>query len=714
MRAPPLPCKVDPDMSPLGKTLLWSMLACAATAVQAGEEAPHQDGGDEPATGQAAGDAMRDLDAITVYGRRPDDTILTIPQSIAVFQPEVIAMTPATTVGDMIRFVPTASRDGSTLNSFGDDYLIRGFAASQTINGLGFNRVAHARDLANVERIEVLKGPASVLYGQMEPGAVINVVTKQALDTYQAEVGVELGSYDNRRLTADVTGPLGDRIRGRLNLAYQDAESFIDFWDVERLFVAPNIAFDLSPGTELVFEGTWAKNDWGSFQNGRPASGAFLFNPHGRYDESFNPDEPGIGFTHRDSAYANLRLSHALNDDLKFRASYSHTRNEADFKEMFVLGLQEDFRTLDRAIFVGRDTWENDRNLLLDLSGKVETGALTHNFVFGINHRRFDGSRPTRFYLTTPLDLFEPVYGLAGDEDVALRGFRQDFRAIEGFIQDRIEVSERLHLLAGVRYTDSEQRAEFISVDGESTHDSLDETNWSSQFGVLYELGRDGSIYANRSESFVPQSGTSSGGRPFDAETGTQHEIGTRFDIGDSGLTANAALFNIRKDNLLTTDPDNPGFEAALGEVESRGFEISASGYLQPGWFLGAGYGHTRTEILRNFDGLAGNRLRNTPEDTFSMQTRYDIGRGAFEGLGLGATLEYVARRYGDDENSFELPAHTRLDLAAFYQINPRMQVDLMLNNVTDEEIYAEGYDPARVIQEPGRTFLLRFKLRSP
>lgn len=115
------------------------------------------------------------LETVMVYGRQPNDTVADIPQSVSVFDRDQIDLTAAVNVGDVVQFVPTASRNGSTLNSFGDDYLIRGFGANQIVNGLGFNRLAHARDLANVERVEVLKGPAALLYGQMEPGAVINV-----------------------------------------------------------------------------------------------------------------------------------------------------------------------------------------------------------------------------------------------------------------------------------------------------------------------------------------------------------------------------------------------------------------------------------------------------------------------------------------------------------------------------------------------------------
>lgn len=672
-----------------------------------------------PAVGlgqDAAEDGEDHIDAITVFGRIPDDTVRDIPQSVAVFDQEILAISPVVSVGDAIRFVPTASRNGSTLNAFGDSYIIRGFDASQTVNGLGFNRIAHARDIANVERIEVLKGPASVLYGQMQPGAVVNVVTKQPLDEFQAVIGAEYGRYQDQRYTLDITGPIANRVRGRLNVAYRNTESFIDFWDLEHFFLAPNLTVDITSDTTLIMEGVYSTNDWGSFQNGTPAQGAFLPNPNGEYPRSFNPDEPDTGFTRRDSIDANFRLIHAFSEAFIFRASYTYTRNEADFEEMFVSSSQpdfvNDFRTLRRAVFFGRDAFERDDNILVDVTGEFVTGPLTHKFVVGFNYRDFNSSRPARFVGTTPLDLFEPVYGLAPDLDPELPDFFQFFDSLAFFVQDRISFGEKLHLLIGVRYSDSDQNTDFITVDGQSFPRELNENDWSTQFGLLYHVSDQFTVYANRAESFVPQFGTSSGGAPFDAERGTQYEVGTRLEFANSGIQMNAAAFIITKTNLRTSDPDNPGFPAALGKAESRGFEVSLFGNIAPNWFLGAAYGFTDTEITRNFDGLEGNTLRNTPKNTVSVQTRYDIESGPLRGLGLGGTLEYVESRFGNDANTFKLPGHARLDLAAYYAINERIQLDFLVNNVFDEDIYAEGFNIFRVIAEPGRTFLARVKLR--
>lgn len=228
------------------------------------------------------------LETVSVYGRQKNDTIGAIPQSVHVYNQENFELAGAQTVGDVIRLTPGANRAGSGRDMFADDFLIRGFNAEQSVNGLGFRQTDHPTDLANVERLEVLKGPASVLYGQMEPGGTINVVTKQPLDYYQAEVGAEYGRYDYHRTTLDVTGPLNDRVRARLNLAHQDSHASLDYWGYERLFVAPNVTVDLTDTTNLTVEGSYSANEWTALPGGAPVEGAIEPNPNGDYADDFN------------------------------------------------------------------------------------------------------------------------------------------------------------------------------------------------------------------------------------------------------------------------------------------------------------------------------------------------------------------------------------------------------------------------------------------
>jgi iron complex outermembrane receptor protein len=652
---------------------------------------------------------LHQLNAINVYGRQDDD-LYNIPQSVSLRGQEHFEAKVADSVGDIIESVPGASRSGSSLDMFSDDYLIRGFDAEQSINGLGFKRSDHPTDLANVERIEVLKGPASVLFGQMEPGGTVNVVTKQPLGHHEAKASVEYGSYDHVRTTFDVTGPLNESIRARLNFAYQESNASVDNLDYQRLFIAPNVVFDLTETTTLTIEGSYSANEWQSIHGGSPLEGSILSNPNGEYSKTFNPAS-GDSRTERDSKSINVRLVEALTDQVDARLSYSYTRNDADWNEYVPFGLDEsDYRTLDRIVFVGEDTNKKDHELIMDINGELEVGGLNHAFILGLSYQDSEINRPTKLYAADSIDLYNPQYGNTNLNTATVmrdRGFTQDNEVIAAFFQDRIRFRDDFQLIAGLRYTDSEQsQVTYDYLNDTVSRDSLSQSDWTTQLGLIYDFNDNASIYANRSESFVPQEGTTSGKKPLEAEESTQYEVGIRLDLGE--LQMNVASFMIKKENIAIEDPLDDDFEVAQGSARSSGFELSVGGQLTPDWHVNAAYGYTDTEILHSDDdALEGNRFVNVPLHTVSLQTRYRIN--AVPGLSLGGSVIHVGNRMGDDENSFKLPSHTRVDLAAYYALNDQIQLDLLVDNALDEEIFSPGVFDG-VVRESERTYMARLK----
>jgi len=651
------------------------------------------------------------LDLINVYGRQKNDTLDSIPQTLTVFEQKSLTAGTADSVGDVIESVASASRSGSSLDMFSDHYLIRGFDSEQATNGLGFRRTDHPTDLANVERIEVLKGPSSVLFGQMEPGGTVNVVTKQPLDYFQANTSLEYGRYDQVRTTLDVTGPINDKVRARLNLAYQEGDASVDNLDYQRVLIAPNVTMDLTETTNLTIEGSYSGNEWQGIHGGAPLEGSILNNPNGDYGESFNPAGSDSN-TERNSKSINIRLTEALTDNIDARMSYTYTKNEADWNEYVPWGLDDsDYRTLDRIVFTGENTYKKDHEIVLDLSGEFETGMLDHTFIIGVNYRDTKGSRPTRLYSANAVDLYSPQYIEAELIDANLmrnRGFKEKEKVAAAFIQDRISFNDDIHVLAGLRYTDSEiSQVTIDHLDNDSKdRASLSESAWTSQVGILYDFSEQASIYANRSESFVPQQGTTSGAKPLEAEEGIQYEIGLRMDVGD--MQVNVAGFVIDKENIAIEDPLDDDFEVAKGSARSKGIELSVGGQLSKNWYLNAVYGYTDTEILKSDDDeLEGNKFANVPLHTASLQTRYQLQ--TVPGLSLGGKVIYVDDRPGDDDNSFELPSYTRVDIAAYYQVNKQIQLDLMVDNLLDEEIFTPGSFDG-VVREPERTVMARIK----
>lgn len=648
------------------------------------------------------------LPAINVYGRQRNDTFHNIPQTVSLLDREHFEYSSAESVGDVIKLVPSASRSGSSLDMFSDDYLIRGFNAELSTNGLGFKRTDHPTDLANVERIEVLKGPASVLFGQMEPGGTINIVTKQPLDEYQTNAVVEYGTYDSVRTTLDVTGPLNESVRACLNLSYQDGDISVDNLHYQRVFIAPNINIDLTDTTSLTVEGNFSNNKWEGMHGGAPLEGSIKYNPNGQYSTAFNPAGDDSS-TERDSKSINIRLTEALTENIDARLSYTYTRNDADWNEYVPFGLDEvDNRTLERIVFVGEGTYKKDHEIIADVSGEIEFGRLTHTFILGANYFNSKGFRPTKLYSAEAIDLYNPQYSPMNLNTATVirdRGFIDDTTMLAGFFQDRISIKDDFHIIAGVRYTDSEQSQ--VTTDylaNSQSYDEIKQSNWSTQLGLIYDLSDATSVYINRSESFVPQAGTTSGQKPLEAEESAQYEIGLHYDLGE--LQINVSSFLIKKENIAIEDPLDDNFEVAQGTARSKGFEFTIGGEVMDNLYLQAAYGYTDTEIVHSDDkALEGNRFANVPLHTASLQTHYTVS--SIPGLTIGGTATYVGTRPGNDDNDFELPAHTRVDLMAQYAFNDQLQLELFVDNALDEAIFSPGSFDG-IVQEPERTYMTR------
>ncbi|MBL4640065.1 MAG: TonB-dependent receptor plug domain-containing protein [Kordiimonadaceae bacterium] len=379
-----------------------------------------------PITPEAtAADDSEDLlfEEIVVFSRSRKESSLSIPQTVDLIDNKLLKSVAALTIGDALRFVPGASQDGSKLDAFSDNYLIRGFGSDQTINGASKNRLNHSRDAVNVERIEVLKGPASVLYGQLEPGAVVNVVTKQAEEDFSAEVSFEAGRFDHYRGTLDVTGSLTDsgNVRFRLTGAYEDSDAFVDFWNREHIFIAPTIAFDIGEDTTFTVEALYSKNTWSAFYNGVPILGTLEPNANGVIPANRHLADPTLDGTVRRTSDVTARLDHSFNDDVALRAVVSWTEGVQDYEEVFALPVAGYFpigpSEAEQTRLVNRVLLTTDSNTEtyaahLDLSFSLNTGPVAHDLAIGVDYQSRNSKQSNGADLLFPLDQFTPTYSL--------------------------------------------------------------------------------------------------------------------------------------------------------------------------------------------------------------------------------------------------------------------------------------------------------------
>ncbi len=609
---------------------------------------------------------------------RIDTPIRDIPQSIQVVPQQVLEDQKNVRLIDALRNVSGVFSS----NSFGgtvDSFNIRGFDNAATLQN-GFKQSTangnfSLQDPANIQQVEVLKGPASVLYGNVEPGGVVNVVTKQPLADpfYSAELSI--GSYSFYRGSFDLSGPLtpDKALLYRLNLAYQNAGSFRDFVNSERFFAAPVFDIKLGDRTNLSINTSYLYDqrtvDRGIVAIGRGIADIPISRFLGEPGDFRRSEQFGIGY----------RLEHEFNDNLKIRNAFQFLQNNETVFNTNATQLDEEAGTLFRDYFDSANEY-TIYSMQTDLTSKFKTGSVNHQLLFGFDLQRntlegffrtpsdaFDTSVADR--QTPSINIFNPSYNLRPPDRSSFIFLRDDLTTSDSlgiFLQDQIALTDNLKLLVGGRFdTLTQERNDKL----ENSESSQSDEAFSPRVGIVYQPIQPISLYASYSQSFAPNSGVRVDGSLLEPTRGNQYEVGIRAELNPR-LAANLAFYEITKTNIATTDPVNQAFSIAVGEQRSQGIEFDISGEISPGWNIIASYSYINAEISESNDFPVGNKVPNVPHNKASLWSTYEFQNGGFKGFGLGMGLFYIDARQGDLENSYELPSYIRTDAAIYYRQN--------------------------------------------
>lgn len=676
----------------------FAMVAAALTAVPAWAQAPLDE-------------------EIIVFGKASSQTTLDIPQTVNVFRQDLIEQVGATRLGDVLRFVPGATSNGSELDAFGDSYLMRGFEADSTINGIRTDRMNHARDSASIERVEILKGPASVLYGQLQPGAVVNVVTKEPLRDLALQVTGEAGRFDFYRGTVDLSVPLttDGSIATRMIGAYENSDSYIDFWGKDHRFFAPSLIFLPDDDTKILIEGMYSRDKWDAFFNGVPAEGTVLPNPNGPLPRSRHIADPSFDGTKRRTNEISARLEHDFTPDVSFRLAATWNDRTTDYQEIFgVLGWATNAAdgVLLRALVDNNgsaSTWD----FHADLGFRFDTGSIGHELTIGAEYGIDKSYAIDRVGVVASLDLYNPVYSLETQPPV-LRALytNQTWNDVDRmglFIQERMRVTDNLRLIAGLRYSTVDQRQRFTRG-APATLTDVETDSWTHQIGVLYSPVPNISLFASRSTSFVPVLRNNADGKPLAPETGTQYEAGAKASFLDGRMNGSISLFHLTRGNVAVSDRDNPAFFLTIGEQVAKGVELSLDGKIMPNWSIYAGYAYTDAETTKDTQAAGqtnreGYRLRGVAKNTFVFNTNYEIVDGPLAGFNLGGSVNYVGKRAGDIDETFNLPSYWRVDALAGYKFSNNISLRFNIDNVLNDKIYSVAWSAYEVWPSAPRTY---------
>ncbi len=641
-------------------------------------------------------------------GTGTDTPLLDIPASVQVIPEAVIEDQRAFDLLDVLRNAPGITTSTSPRDIF-SGFTIRGFDTGNTFlrNGVVDNDIGRTGlDLTNVERIEVLRGPASVLYGQIAPGGAVNIVTKRPLPFEYYDIEATYGSFNTYQGAVDLSGPLTEdgSVLYRLNASIYGSDTFIDEIGIDRYLVAPIITWNISDDTNLTFEAEYLNAQYPN-ERGLPIEGTILPNPNGDIPISTFLGEPSFDRNDRRTLRLGYDFEHRFSEDWRLHNTFGFTWEENFQDSVGPLGLEDDLRTLNRIAFVRSDFdapnfSRNEYVATLTAIGNFETWGIDHELVIGTEYRYQIGRSPvfTRREIGT-IDIFDPVYNqplgpIIGENS----SWRETASNIGVYVQDQLTFSDQFILLVGGRF-------DFVNYDYEEEEFefSQNDTAFSPRIGLVYQPAENISLYGSFSQSFEQTLFASSvDNTPFEPQRGTQYEIGVKADWLDGALSTTLALYHLTRTNVVTDDLDNPGFSIQTGEQQSQGVELNVAGEILPGWNIIAGYAYTDASITEDSTFPVGNAIDNVPEHAASLWTTYILQEGDFEGLGFGLGLFYVGERPGDLDNTFTIPDYFRTDAAIYYQRN-QFRAQLNFKNLFNTRYFESANGRNRIF--PGAPF---------
>ncbi|NOU44413.1 MAG: TonB-dependent siderophore receptor [Methyloglobulus sp.] len=627
-----------------------------------------------------------------------------------------------------VKIILSQSRSQST-TGLGTGFIIRGFLNKQIyrngLSGAGAGGPQSEFDTANLQSVEVLKGPASILYGRAEPGGLVNITTKKPLDTPYYSLEQQFGSYDWYRTQWDATCPVtkDSSLLYRFTGAYQNNNSFRDFISNDRIVVAPTVTWTPTDSTDITLGVEYMNQDYQA-DLGIPVIGTRPAPIPISRSYSSDPNDP---IDNKDRVSVGTEINHHFNDDWaihsRFLTNFEHGDqifiNPAD---AFADAFQADGHTLNRNIFY-QVTDSETYNTNLDLTGRFEIGPTKHETLVGFDYLN-DYSEYSIFgdYLNPnpdlALDIFNPIYGISPalfqnaykttnfpGENLYLS--KNEWYGV--YFEDHITLWNKLHITGGGRY----DWAKTGTVTADSTNASAaapiefrKDEGFSPRVGILYQPIKELGLFGNWTTSFGANNGISASGGGFDPQIGEQFEVGIKTAFFDQRVLATLAYYHLTKSNILTPDLTTPDLRdrVAIGEQRSEGIELDITGRLTDQLSIISSYTFTDATITKDnrildgvLNGYEGKRLNNVPEHSASLWLKYDLnGFEAQDGwsFGLGGVL--AGQREGDVENTFQLPGYVRMDAFANYKLKvgpTRVTTSFNIRNLLDKDYY-ESTDP--------------------
>ena len=662
----------------------------------------------------------------TNIATRSETPLRDIPQSVQVL-PEAVLR------DQQVQLLQESIRNFAGITQFGgyNDFNLRGFRSTTgnfAFNGQRLGGSSYTpQPTYNLESVEAIKGPASVLYGFAAPGGIINQTTKLPEATARREIRLTHGSFNQLRGVADATGPLtaDGKWLYRVVAGAERTDHQLRDWKTRNVFVNPSLTFRPTERTDLTLTTSYfhQNEDGGTW-----------------YNRGIMAVEGDVGalprdWSHHDSndkgydriANAQLLSQHRFSDKVSVNllARYSYYHSGQQYHHITRRTYDPETGTIKRH-FRDFDNVTHDAFVNGYLTWKPTTGPVEHTILVGLDYGHSqNGYDYTQSYDGVPgLNVFNPQYGQIDRRNYRGEGYNARFdnptNFIGGYVQDQLTLTSQLKAVLGLRYdyyrstSRDEDRTDQVSDPAAAiviTQDTSKTSAFVPRAGLVYQPLPELSLYGSYSQSFQPQySNLPRAGGPFDPETGKQWEVGARTELLGRRLVGSVALYRIRKVNILTADPNDPEGQRRIAgnEATSRGVEVSVTGRVLPGLNLISNYAYNEARITKNGNPnkpYGSPWFENAPNHSGNVWAVYTIQKGDLEGLGLGGGAYYVGKRYSFD-SGFSIPKYHTFDAVVNYQYQ---QASLALNvyNLADTRYYSGVFFSDIVWVGNGRSFRL-------
>ncbi len=628
---------------------------------------------------------------------KTDTPLSETPQAITVIPREQIVDQGAQNIQDAMNYAAGVRPNAYGVENSGDYVRIRGVEPVQYLDGLRqfFSPNNPRTEVYAMERVEVLRGPSSMLYGQGSTGGIVNLVSKRPLEETQREIGVVLGNHNRREIQADLTGPASEDGQWlyRVIAVGLDSDSQTQYAPDDRLMLAPSLTWRPSAATSLTLQATWQKERSGTTQATLPWNGTVQENPNGRIPTRRFGSEPGFDAYDTELFRVGWLFEHQFNETWKLRQSFRNAVSSVDYKAVYpnVYGalrgnsyIDPEQTTVDRSFYVDKPrkrTLQVDQNL----EGKLNWGRTEHTVIFGMDYSRYRETTQTAGGAGSPLNLYHPVYGNVPEYELS-DGPKINQQQIGFYAQDQIKFDKNWIFLAGIR----RDRADSTTA-GQDRETDMATTK---RFGLMYAADNGWSPYLSYSESFTPVAGADFYNQHWKPMRAKQVEAGIKYMPKDADIEFTAAAYDLREKNRQTDDPDNPNNQLQAGKTHTRGVELELRSRVTKGVDVIANYIYTDLDP----------QLDAQPKHMASMWGKYRFALAGQPGFAVGAGVRYLSA-FGDG-GAPETPAVTLFDAMLSYDNGP-WRYALNVNNIADRTYEAICMDRGDCYYGARRTVML-------